>query len=294
MEFIEVLVIHFQIVGYMMIKYLETENASFTIEYAKETFTRAMLKNLNFIDNAGFKRLFIVCDSCNLYDLSNDLRQINFKKIPVFIKIKNFNNNQKQMLKKISRKYYIIICCNIKSLEMLYSKNYYYDLTFDYDEADDVIYAIEKYNNLLLNIKYDMNNINKVNDSLKKIVQESSSEKFDFMNYFLNKQLIYDCPYNIYLNNKNSNRKYGKNIPRNLFVSTNGDVYCTEIICPKIIIGNLLNKSLNNILESCFSSNGYKKFIKYNEILFIDCLNQCSYQTIDYLAFLNEVIKYYE
>ena len=110
----------------------------------------------------------------------------------------------------------------------------------------------------------------------------------------MEKELIYDCPYNIYLNNENSNRSYGNNIPRNIFIDSFGFVYCMSIKNKKIVIGNINNNTISYILDNCKSQDGYKKFIYYNERLFINLLNQCPYSIIDYTAFLIEVMKNYE
>ena len=57
------------------------------------------------------------------------------------------------------------------------------------------------------------------------------------MEIIMEKELIYDCPYNINLNNENSNRSYGNNIPRNIFIDSFGFVYCMSIKNKKIVIG---------------------------------------------------------
>lgn len=111
---------------------------------------------------------------------------------------------------------------------------------------------------------------------------------------FIEKDLIYKCPYNIYLNNRYSNRSYGENIPRNLYIDKYGNVYCLNIKRKSIIIGNVENDKLENILSFCKKDKGYKNFVYYNELLFIKYLNHCPFQMIDYEAFLDEVIKNYE
>jgi len=55
------------------------------------------------------------------------------------------------------------------------------------------------------------------------------------------------------------------------------------------IVGN--GESINDILDECKKQKGYNNFIMYNEILFINYLNQCPFLIIDYVAFLNEVIR---
>ena len=153
---------------------------------------------------------------------------------------------------------------------------------------------MNKYENILLQIDYNMNKISNVNDALDKIVSGVKSKELNFSNLFIEKKLIYDCPYNIYLNNSNSNRNYGNNIPRNIFIDFNSFVYCLGIKNKNLIIGNINHNTVTNILDNCKNLKGYKNFITYNEKLFISLLNHCPYSTIDYIAFLTEVIKNYE
>lgn len=295
MVFIKVLLILYQIVSYMMNKYLKTENASITIEFEKNLISKFFEENCDFLDNSGLQRLFIECNANELKNIYDTLKEYNFKNITIFIKVKKYNDNYIDDLIKINEILYTIICCNINEFSNInYNEECYYELNFNYDEIDKVTKIISKYDNILLNINYDLNKIKEVNNTLENITMSSISNTLNFSNLFLEKELIYSCPYNIYLNNENSNRTYGNNIPRNIFIDLKGNVYCICIKCLNIVIGNINDKNINSILKECKNHTGYKNFIKYNENLFVDYLNQCPYQVIDYIAFLNEVIQYNE
>ena len=274
-----------------MNKYLKTENASITIEYKKNILNTLLNKN---IDDYGFQRLYIECKNNELINVYNELNNYIFKNITVFIKIKKYNDKYIEDFNIVNKDYYLIICCNIDEFNNYkYNDNCFYEVTFNYKEKEEIIKLINKYDNILLNIKYDMNKILDVNNTLEEIVKRVN-KALNFTNLFISKDLIYKSPYNIYLNNENSNRNYGFNIPRNIYIDKNGNVYSISIKNKNIIIGNINNNSIINILSNCKNTNGYKNFINYNEKLYINVLDQCPFQTIDYIAFLNEVIKYYE
>lgn len=281
-----------QIVSYMMSKYLQTENASITFEYNKSLFNNFLQNNLSFIDEIGIQRMYILCDIKDILSVYDELIKYEFNQITIFIKINNYSDRYFDKLKKVNDLFYTIISCNLHSFQKIkYNFEFYYELTFQYNEAISVLEIINNYKNILLKIDYDIYQIDKVNNSLSMISNNAKSEYINFSNMLIDKNLIYSCPYNIYLNNKNNNRTYGNNFPRNIYIDSNGDVYCAEIRNPKIIIGNLKNNNLKEILFKCKSKKEYKKFIEYNEILLIEYLDQCPYQIIDYIAFLNEVIK---
>lgn len=281
-----------QTVCYMMSKYLKTENASVTLEYNKSLFGNFLQNNLSSMEEIGIQRIYIVCDVKDILNVYDELIKYEFNQIIVFIKIDNYNDGYFDELKKMNYLFYTIISCNVKSFnKMNYNSDFYYELTFQYNEAMSVLEIINNYENILLKIDYNMHQIDKVNNSLAMISKNSKNEYINFSNILIDKNLIYSFPYNIYLNNKNSNRTYGNNIPRNIYIDSNGNVYCVEIKNPKIIIGNLKNNNLKEILFKCKNKREYKKFIEYNEILLIEYLDQCPYQIIDYIAFLNEVIK---
>ena len=281
-----------QTVSYMMSKYLKTENASVTLEYNKSLFGNFLQNNLSSMEEIGIQRIYIVCDVKDILNVYDELIKYEFNQIIVFIKIDNYNDGYFDELKKMNYLFYTIISCNVKSFnKMNYNSDFYYELTFQYNEEMSVLEIINKYENILLKIDYNMHQIDKVNNSLAMISKNSKNEYIKFSNILIDKNLIYSFPYNIYLNNKNSNRTYGNNIPRNIYIDSNGNVYCVEIKNPKIIIGNLKNNNLKEILFKCKNKREYKKFIEYNEILLIEYLDQCPYQIIDYIAFLNEVIK---
>lgn len=292
MEYTTVLKMLCQTVSYMMSKYLKTENTSITLEYNKSLFGNFLQNNLSSIEEIGIQRIYIVCDIKDILSVYDELIKYEFNQITVFIKINNYNDRHFKELKKVNDVFYTIISFNIQKFnEIKYSSDFYYELTFQYNEVIPVLEIINNYENILLKIDYNMHQIDKVNNSLAMISKNSKNEYINFSNILIDKNLIYSCPYNIYLNNKNSNRTYGNNIPRNIYIDSNGKVYCVEIKNPKIIIGNLKNNNLKEILLKCKGEKGYKKFIEYNEILLIEYLDQCPYQVIDYIAFLNEVIK---
>ena len=281
-----------QIVSYMMSKYLKTENASVTLEYNKILFDSFLQNNLSLMEEIGIQRIYVICDVKDILIVYDELMKYEFNQITVFIKINNYNDRYFEKLKKINYLFYIIISCNVKSFnKMNYNSDFYYELTFQHNEAMRVLEIINNYENILLKIDYNMHQINKVNNSLAMISKNSKNEYINFSNILIDKKLIYSCPYNIYLNNKNSNRNYGNNIPRNIYIDSNEKVYCVEIKNQKIIIGNLKKNDLKEILFKCKNEKGYENFIEYNEILLTEYLDQCPYQVIDYIAFLNEVIK---
>lgn len=281
-----------QTVSYMMSKYLKTENASVTLEYNNSLFGNFLQNNLFLMEEIGIQRLYIVCDIKDILSVYDELIKCEFNQITVFIKVNNYNDRYFDELKKANDLFYTIISCDVQSFNKIkYNFDFYYELTFQYNETIPILETINNHENILLKIDYDMHQIDKVNDSLAIISKNSKNEYINFSNILVDKSLIYSCPYNIYLNNKNSNRTYGNNIPRNTYIDPNGNVYCIEIKNPKIIIGNLKNNNLKEILFECKNKKGYKKFIEYNEILLIEYLDQCPYQVIDYIAFLNEVIK---
>lgn len=278
-----------------MNKYLKTENASIRIEYAKNILSKLLMNNVNFIDNCGFQRLFIECNGNELIEVYNELKIYAFENITIFIKIKNYNDRYIADLDRVNEKVYTIICCTFEEFNNIrFNEECFYELNFKYNEVNKIIKVANEHNNILLNIDYNLNKIRDVNDALKKIVENSKSNDLNFSNLFLEKKLIYSCPYNIYLNNENSNRNYGNNIPRNIFIDSNGNVYCIHIKTENIIIGNINTKSINDILRECKTQKGYQNFLIYNEKLFIDYLNQCPFLIIDYIAFLNEVIENHE
>ncbi len=275
-----------------MNKYLKTENASITIEYSNNIINTLLKDN---IDNIGFQRLYIECNISELLDVYNELNKYTYNNITIFIKINNYDNKYEEDFNKVNKDYYLIICSNIDKFNSYkYNNDCFYEITFNYQEKDKIIDIINKYDNILLNINYDMNDIFNVNNTLEEIVKRVN-KALSFTNLFISKELIYQSPYNIYLNNKNSKRSYGNNnIPRNIYIDSNGNVYSLSINNKNIIIGNINDKGIINVLSNCKRTKGYKNFIKYNEKLFIDVLDQCPFQTIDYIAFLNEVMKYYE
>lgn len=274
-----------------MIKYLKTENASITIEYSKKILFKFLHNSIIFIDNCGLQRLFIECNANELKNVYNELNLYTFQNTTVFIKVKNYNEKYIEDLNKVNEKFYTIICCNIEEFNNIkFDKGYYYELNFKYEEADEIIKIINNYDNILLKIDYDLSEIKNVNNALDRIVRNNKGNDLNFSNLFISKNLIYSCPYNIYLNNENSNRSYGNNIPRNIFIDHIGNVYCLSVKSKNIIIGNINKKSIETIISNCKHETGYKNFVKYNEKLFIDYLNQCPFLMIDYNAFLTEVI----
>lgn len=278
-----------------MIKYLKSENASILLEYSISKFGDFLASNLSFIEECGFQRIFIECDASKIIKLYNELSNFSFENVTIFIKVKNFRNKYYEDIMKVNEFFYIIVCCNYKEFfEFVYNNKIFYEISFKYDECNDIIEVINKHENILLNINYDLAEINKVNNALEIIINNSKNEVVSFSNMFIEKDLIYKCPYNIYLNNKYSNRSYGKNVPRNLYIDKCGNVYCLNVKRKSIIIGNIINDKLEKILNFCKKNKCYKNFIYYNEILLIKYLNNCPFQMIDYEAFLDEVIKNYE
>lgn len=278
-----------------MNKYLKTENASITIEYNKNSFYTFLLNNFSIIEDIEIQRIYIVCDVKDVINIYNELIKYKFKNTTVFIKVNNYSNKYNNELDKVNDIFYTIVCCNIDTFKNIkYNSDSYYELNFKFNETEQIIKIINQYNNILLNIDYDLNYIKDVNNSLNIISQKSNCEYINFSNILIDKNLIYACPYNIYLNNKYSHRNYGNNIPRNIYIDYNGNVYCINIKNKSILIGNIDKMDINKILTECKAKKEYKNFIKFNEILFISYLEQCPYQTIDYIAYLNEVIKHNE
>ena len=276
-----------------MNRYLKTENASITVEYSNDILV-TLFKDSK-IYNRGFQRLFIECKVSKLIDVYKELKNLIFNDITIFIRISDYNDKYESILNEVNKDFYTIICCNVKTfVDIKYNKDCFYELKFKYTEKDKIIDIVNKYDNILLNIDYNLNKLTSVNAALDKIVADVKSKELNFSNLFIEKELIYACPYNIYLNNENSNRSYGNNIPRNIFIDFLGFVYCLSIKNKKLIIGNINYDTISYILDNCKNQDGYKKFIYYNERLFIDLLNQCPYSIIDYIAFLIEVIKNYE
>ena len=185
-----------------------------------------------------------------------------------------------------------IISTDIKRFEKIkIDNNSYYEIRFDYNEFQDIIRIINTNDNIILNINYDINNLKKVNEALINIVTNSKNEYLYFSNLFINKELIYKCPYNIYLNNKYSIRKYSNMLPQNISIDKNGKVYCANIKDKRIIIGDITEESIENLLKKCKKRSGYKNFILNNEKILIELLDQCPYQTIDYIVFLTEAMR---
>lgn len=276
-----------------MNKYLKTENASITVEYSTDILV-TLFKN-SMVCNRGFQRLFIECKASNLVDVYKELKKLIFNDITVFIKISDYNDKYSNIMNEVNKDFYTIIYCDVKTfLKIKNNKDCFYELNFKYTEKDKIIDIVNKYDNILLHIDYNLSKLTNINVALDKIVAGVKSKELNFSNLFMEKELIYDCPYNIYLNNENSNRSYGNNIPRNIFIDSFGFVYCMSIKNKKIVIGNINNNTISYILDNCKSQDGYKKFIYYNERLFINLLNQCPYSIIDYTAFLIEVMKNYE
>lgn len=277
-----------------MNKYLKTENASITIEYSSN-LKNFLNDNILYIDSICVHRLYIECKAKDLEKLSNDLKGINVDNVVIFILINDYSNKYYDILNSINNNFYTIISCNIKEyLSFKKSSDIFYQINFNYTEKEKIVDLINSYDNLIFNIEYALDNIKSTNESLKYIINNISKENISFSNLFISKDLIYNCPYNIYLNNKNSRAKYGNNIPRNIYIDKDGFVYCLKIKNPNIIIGNILNNNLKDIFKECKKTVGYKKFINYNELLFIELLDQCPYKMIDYIAFLNEVMCNYE
>ena len=277
-----------------MNKYLKTENASITIEYSSN-LKKFLNDNILYIDSICVHRLYIECKAKDLEKLSNDLKGINVDNVVIFILINDYSNKYYDILNSINNNFYTIISCNIKEyLSFKKSSDIFYQINFNYTEKEKIVDLINSYDNLIFNIEYALDNIKSTNESLKYIINNISKENISFSNLFISKDLIYNCPYNIYLNNKNSRAKYGNNIPRNIYIDKDGFVYCLKIKNPNIIIGNILNNNLKDIFKECKKTVGYKKFINYNELLFIELLDQCPYKMIDYIAFLNEVMCNYE
>ena len=277
-----------------MNKYLKTENASITIEYSSN-FKKFLNDNILYIDSICVHRLYIECKAKDLEKLSNDLKGINVDNVVIFILINDYSNKYYDILNSINNNFYTIISCNIREyLSFKKSSDIFYQINFNYTEKEKIVDLINFYDNLIFNIEYALDNIKSTNESLKYIINNISKENISFSNLFISKDLIYNCPYNIYLNNKNSRAKYGNNIPRNIYIDKDGFVYCLKIKNPNIIIGNILNNNLKDIFKECKKTVGYKKFINYNELLFIELLDQCPYKMIDYIAFLNEVMCNYE
>ena len=278
----------------MMNKYLKTENASITIEYSSN-FKKFLNDNILYIDSICVHRLYIECKAKDLEKLSNDLKGINVDNVVIFILINDYSNKYYDILNSINNNFYTIISCNIREyLSFKKSSDIFYQISFNYTEKEKIVDLINSYDNLIFNIEYALDNIKSTNESLKYIINNISKENISFSNLFISKDLIYNCPYNIYLNNKNSRAKYGNNIPRNIYIDKDGFVYCLKIKNPNIIIGNILNNNIKDIFKECKKTVGYKKFINYNELLFIELLDQCPYKMIDYIAFLNEVMCNYE
>ncbi len=277
-----------------MNKYLKTENASITIEYSSN-LKKFLNDNILYIDSICVHRLYIECKAKDLEKLSNDLKGINVDNVVIFILINDYSNKYYDILNSINNNFYTIISCNIREyLSFKKSSDIFYQINFNYTEKEKIVDLINSYDNLIFNIEYALDNIKSTNESLKYIINNISKENISFSNLFISKDLIYNCPYNIYLNNKNSRAKYGNNIPRNIYIDKDGFVYCLKIKNPNIIIGNILNNNLKDIFKECKKTVGYKKFINYNELLFVELLDQCPYKMIDYIAFLNEVMCNYE
>ena len=234
-----------------MNKYLKTENASITIEYSSN-FKKFLNDNILYIDSICVHRLYIECKAKDLEKLSNDLKGINVDNVVIFILINDYSNKYYDILNSINNNFYTIISCNIREyLSFKKSSDIFYQINFNYTEKEKIVDLINFYDNLIFNIEYALDNIKSTNESLKYIINNISKENISFSNLFISKDLIYNCPYNIYLNNKNSRAKYGNNIPRNIYIDKDGFVYCLKIKNPNIIIGNILNNNLKDIFKEC-------------------------------------------
>ena len=275
-----------------MSRYIKSENASITIEYNKSLFKSFIIDNYHFIDNNEIQRLYIECDINELNEVYKEIKSIEFNYTTTYLKIKNYSDNYFNVLSKISKNIMTIISTDIKRFEKIkIDNNSYYEIRFDYNEFQDIIRIINTNDNIILNINYDINNLKKVNEALINIVTNSKNEYLYFSNLFINKELIYKCPYNIYLNNKYSIRKYSNMLPQNISIDKNGKVYCANIKDKRIIIGDITEESIENLLKKCKKRSGYKNFILNNEKILIELLDQCPYQTIDYIVFLTEAMR---
>ena len=162
---------------------------------------------------------------------------------------------------------------------------------FNYLQKNQIIKILNKYENIILKCNLKNNKLKENYQALDYITKHSKKEYLLFDNLFISKQLIIDCPYNVYLNNENSHREYGNFLPRNIYIDNKLNIYCTNLKSNKIIIGNLNNNNLFIILKNCKNTEGYKNFIELNKKIFIEHLNQYPFTTIDWISYLSEVIN---
>ena len=290
MPFVRALKITYQTVNCMMSKFLNTENATITIEYSK-LLTKFLKNNIKDLENINIKRININCNGANLKQLSTILDKENID-IPIFINIKNYKNCYSDICNSLNKRYYIVIKTTPNQFVKLeYVKDFYYSLDFTWKQKNEIANLLKKHNDLILNIKINDNNLVKSFDALSYITKKATAEYLYFENVFIPKQLIYDCPYNIYLNNEYSKRTYGENIPRNIYIDSIGNVYCACIKNRRIIIGNINCEQLLNVYKGCKLTEGYKEFIKFNEKLMISYLNQYPFDTVDYIYMLEAVMR---
>lgn len=272
----------FLIVSYMIDKFLNTENASITIEFSNH-FHKFLKDNLKDILNLNIKRFNIIVDYKNIDELINILDDFEFDDLPVFIKINNFDFNNKN-IDSIKDKYYLIVNSNLDDIKNI-DEDIYYEVNITYKEKDKLLKLINNYENIIINVDTNIDDIVNTYDMLNYINSNTTSEYLMFDNMYIPKQLIIDCPYNIYL----GDRDYGMMIPRNIYIDDNY-IYATTFKCNKFIIGNI-NSKLIDVYSNVYDTEGYKYFIKCNKILFSSYLNQFPYDYIDYNFMLKEVIN---
>lgn len=292
MEYLEISKKLYQTAKYMKIKYLKTENASISIDYNKELLEK-VLNEIKELEKINIERINIECNASKLKELDKLLSSNISTKIPIFIKINKYDNEYKKELINLNKYFYIVIKTNIKDFPNIEKNDeYFYEILTNYKEKENLLDLILHNENIIINMETkSIKDYKSINESLTYLVNNSNNKLLYFENLFISKDLIYKCPYNIYLNNSNSNRKYGNNIPRNIYIDNNFNVYAISIKNKKLIIGNLKENTIINILSNSKKTTGYKNFKKYNKILFFEVLDQCPFNTIDYISYLNEVIN---
>lgn len=88
----------------------------------------------------------------------------------------------------MNKDFYTIIYCDVKTfLNIKNNKDCFYELKFKYTEKGKIIDIVNKYDNILLHIDYNLSKLTNINVALDKIVAGVKSKELNFSNLFMEK-----------------------------------------------------------------------------------------------------------
>lgn len=255
-----------------------TENSTIVVQKF-DTVTIEKAIKFSKICNVG--RLIVHCDSAKECSLLDDMISES-EEVSIWVKIDKAN---------ISNEFFdyehigVIVCTNQKSGLNSELQNVLWELCLDIGEMPDNSYM--DCANIIWHINFERIKWPVFDEQLSCLLDGYKTNELMIDNVLLSLDLIREHPCNVYLcDGRHCHSGHG-NVPRNIYIDTNGNMYPYGIAKEELKMGNILSDS--NIIEEYKQSDAIGNFMKLNRYLYLQILDKCNYGIIPWFDMLGEL-----